>query len=101
MPRRRKETSVLATWYDISVPQGNLGGVVQYDFGKRLSDGRFQQTSQLNAPPEVPLGVIPEIRRLREVIAHYGHHRIRQLGHEKCEGKGPICSRSRTECLVL
>jgi nucleoside phosphorylase len=47
----------------VSVPQGKLGGVVQYDFGKRLSDGRFQQTSQLNAPPEVLLGVIPEIRR--------------------------------------
>ena len=47
----------------VSVPQGKLGGVIQYDFGKRLSDGRFQQTSQLNAPPEVLLGVIPEIRR--------------------------------------
>jgi hypothetical protein len=47
----------------VSVPQGKLGGVIQYDFGKRLSGGRFQQTSQLNAPPEVLLGVIPEIRR--------------------------------------
>jgi nucleoside phosphorylase len=25
----------------ISVPQGGLGGVVQYDFGKRLPNGRF------------------------------------------------------------
>lgn len=48
----------------VSVPQGRLGGVVQYDFGKRLSNGRFQQTSQLNAPPEVLLGALPEIRRL-------------------------------------
>jgi nucleoside phosphorylase len=47
----------------VSVPQGKLGGVIQYDFGKRLSDGRFQQTSQLNAPPEVLLGAIPEIQR--------------------------------------
>ena len=47
----------------VSVPHGKLGGVIQYDFGKRLSDGRFQQTSQLNAPPEVLLGVIPEMRR--------------------------------------
>jgi nucleoside phosphorylase len=47
----------------VSVPQGNLGGVVQYDFGKRLSDGRFQQTGQLDAPPPVLLGVIPEMRR--------------------------------------
>lgn len=47
----------------VSVPQGKLGGVVQYDFGKRLSDSRFQRTGQLNAPPEVLLGAIPEIRR--------------------------------------
>ncbi|KAF5240211.1 hypothetical protein FOXYS1_15468, partial [Fusarium oxysporum] len=47
----------------VSVPQGTLGGVIQYDFGKRLSNGRFQQTSQLNSPPEVLLGVIPEMRR--------------------------------------
>jgi len=47
----------------VSVPQGGFGGVVQYDFGKRLSNGRFQRTSQLNAPPEILLGVIPEMRR--------------------------------------
>jgi nucleoside phosphorylase len=47
----------------VSEPQGKLGGVIQYDFGKRLSNGRFQQTSQLNSPPGVLLGVIPEIRR--------------------------------------
>ncbi|RAO66282.1 uncharacterized protein BHQ10_002294 [Talaromyces amestolkiae] len=47
----------------VSVPQGKLGGVVQYDFGKRLSNSRFQRTGQLNAPPEVLLGTIPEIRR--------------------------------------
>ncbi|KAH7186730.1 nucleoside phosphorylase domain-containing protein [Fusarium oxysporum] len=47
----------------VSVPQGKLGGVIQYDFGKRLPNGRFQQTSQLNSPPEVLLGAIPEMRR--------------------------------------
>ncbi|KAH6997888.1 hypothetical protein BKA56DRAFT_607474 [Ilyonectria sp. MPI-CAGE-AT-0026] len=48
----------------VSVPQGKLGGVIQYDCGKRLSNGRFQQMSQLNSPPEVLLGAIPEMRRL-------------------------------------
>lgn len=48
----------------VSMPQGNLGGVVQYDFGKRLQNGRFQRTNQLNAPPEVLLGAIPDMRRL-------------------------------------
>ena len=48
----------------VSVPQGALGGVVQYDLGKRLSNGRFQRTGQLDAPPAVLLGALPEIQRL-------------------------------------
>ncbi|KAM7209924.1 hypothetical protein V8F06_014694, partial [Rhypophila decipiens] len=47
----------------ISVPQGVHGGVVQYDLGKRLPGDRFQRTGQLNAPPELLLAVLPEIRR--------------------------------------
>ncbi|EWZ78700.1 hypothetical protein QL093DRAFT_2594685 [Fusarium oxysporum] len=47
----------------VSVPQGKLGGVIQYDFGKRLSDSQFQLTGQMNSPPEVLLGAIPEMRR--------------------------------------
>lgn len=47
----------------VSEPRGVLGGVVQYDLGKRLSNGRFQRTGQLNAPPQVLLGVLPEMRR--------------------------------------
>ncbi|WZH50419.1 hypothetical protein QYS62_011663 [Fusarium acuminatum] len=47
----------------VSVPKGKIGGVIQYDFGKRLPDGRFQLTGQMNSPPEVLLGVIPEMRR--------------------------------------
>jgi hypothetical protein len=47
----------------VSIPQDELGGVAQYDFGKRLSKCRFQRTGQLNSPPEVLLGVIPEMRR--------------------------------------
>lgn len=47
----------------VSAPQGELGGVVQYDFGKLMSNGRFQRTGQLDSPPEVLLGAIPEMRR--------------------------------------
>ena len=47
----------------VSVPRGNLGGVVQYDFGKRLSDGRFQRTGHLNSPPAVLTKAFPEIKR--------------------------------------
>ncbi|KAK6506061.1 hypothetical protein TWF506_010985 [Arthrobotrys conoides] len=47
----------------VGVPTGKHSGVVQYDFGKRLSDGIFLQSGQLNAPPQVLLGVLPEIQR--------------------------------------
>lgn len=47
----------------VSVPRGELGGVIQYDLGKRLSDSRFKRIGQLNSPPQVLLGVIPEMRR--------------------------------------
>lgn len=47
----------------VSVPQGELGGVVQYDFGKRLPNSRFQRTGQLDSPPEVLLGALPEMQR--------------------------------------
>ncbi|OAA65130.1 Ankyrin repeat-containing domain protein [Akanthomyces lecanii RCEF 1005] len=50
----------------VSRPQGTLGGVVQYDLGKRLSDGRFKRTGQLDAPPPLLLGAIPEMRRRQE-----------------------------------
>jgi nucleoside phosphorylase len=48
----------------VSQPRDGFGGVIQYDLGKKLQNGRFQKTGQLNAPPEKLLGVIPEIRRL-------------------------------------
>jgi nucleoside phosphorylase len=47
----------------VSQPKNGFGGVIQYDLGKTLQNGRFQMNGQLNAPPEKLLGVIPEIRR--------------------------------------
>ncbi|GAM42382.1 hypothetical protein TCE0_044r16304 [Talaromyces pinophilus] len=48
----------------VSQPRDGFGGVIQYDLGKKLQNGQFQKTGQLNAPPEKLLGVIPEIKRL-------------------------------------
>jgi nucleoside phosphorylase len=47
----------------VSQPADGFGGVIQYDFGKKLQNGRFQRTGQLNAPPEKLLGVLPEMKR--------------------------------------
>ena len=35
----------------VSAPDSQLGGVVQYDFGKEYGDGTFMQKSHLNRPP--------------------------------------------------
>ncbi|KAH8660527.1 hypothetical protein BX600DRAFT_438741 [Xylariales sp. PMI_506] len=46
----------------VSQPGNGNGGVIQYDMGKRLSDGRFQQTSHLNTPPILLLSALAQIR---------------------------------------
>ncbi|KAJ5802105.1 uncharacterized protein N7503_004555 [Penicillium pulvis] len=35
----------------VSKPTGTTGGVIQYDYGKTLTSGRFQRTGCLNKPP--------------------------------------------------
>src|SRR5271170_7789501 len=49
----------------ISQPQGPLGGVVQYDFGKTGLDGFHTRTGSLNAPPPVLLTAVSRLRSNR------------------------------------
>ena len=42
----------------VSKPTGDLSGVVQYDYGKTLVGGVFQQTGTMNQPPQVLLNAI-------------------------------------------
>ncbi|OCL01281.1 hypothetical protein AOQ84DRAFT_434922 [Glonium stellatum] len=46
----------------VSVPRGQLGGV-QYGFRKRLASSHFRRTGQLDFPPQVLLGAIPDMKR--------------------------------------
>jgi nucleoside phosphorylase len=46
----------------VSIPDARYGGVVQYDFGKFVKEGRFMHTSSLNAPPTVILTAISRLR---------------------------------------
>ena len=39
----------------VSQPTGTSGGVIQYDFGKTIQQGRFERTGSLNRPPDVLL----------------------------------------------
>ena len=47
----------------VSVPQGLQHGVVQLDFGVRLSNGMFKRRGHLDAPPRALLAAIQEVER--------------------------------------
>jgi nucleoside phosphorylase len=46
----------------VSRPDGRYGGVVQYDFGKSLSEGRFEHTGALNSPPREVLSTLAAMK---------------------------------------
>src|SRR5271163_1986395 len=46
----------------VSKPIGTSGGVIQYDFGKTVQDGRFTQTGSLNRPPDVLLTALANLQ---------------------------------------
>jgi nucleoside phosphorylase len=46
----------------ISMPQGQHGGVVQYNFGKAGKDGKVARTGWLNAPPTILLTALTKLR---------------------------------------
>ena len=45
----------------VSKPTGALGGVVQYDHGKTVASGVFQQTGMMNHPPQVLLNAMSRL----------------------------------------
>lgn len=46
----------------VSQPRDTSGGVIQYDLGKVLRDGRFQRTGMLNRPPKVLLTALATLQ---------------------------------------
>ncbi|XHG00593.1 hypothetical protein AWENTII_004026 [Aspergillus wentii] len=45
----------------VSKPTGQLGGVVQYDYGKTVASGRFERTGSLSKPPQVILTALANL----------------------------------------
>jgi nucleoside phosphorylase len=46
----------------VSKPTGQSGGVIQYDFGKTVQEGRFERTGSLNRPPDVLLTALANLQ---------------------------------------
>lgn len=59
----------------ISTPSGNNGGVIQYDFGKTVAEGKFVNASSLNKPPALLLSIVSGLRakHIHEEPRLYAH----------------------------
>jgi len=59
----------------ISKPSGEFGGVVQYDFGKAMNEGKFIRTGSLNSPPKALLTALATLQSDVEMYGDqsYGH----------------------------
>ncbi|PWY88889.1 purine and uridine phosphorylase [Aspergillus sclerotioniger CBS 115572] len=62
----------------VSKPTAGLPGVIQYDYGKTVASGRFQQTGALNKPPLVLLSVLSSLEadRLAGGCGNDSHDKI-------------------------
>jgi nucleoside phosphorylase len=54
----------------VSKPIGTSGGVIQYDFGKTVQEGRFIQTGSLNRPPDVLLTALAALQAKHLMEGH-------------------------------
>ena len=69
----------------VSNPGKNDGGVIQYDSGRTVAEGRFVRSGLLNAPPNVLLTAVSTLRARHHLhghqLAHYlsaeGPHRLK------------------------
>ncbi|KAG9253568.1 nucleoside phosphorylase, partial [Emericellopsis atlantica] len=50
----------------VSIPQGELGGVVKYDCGKTVAGGAFEHTGLLNMPPAPLANAVAKLRGMHE-----------------------------------
>lgn len=46
----------------VSRPDADSGGVIQFDFGKTVSEGRFVRTGSLNRPPDILLNAVANLQ---------------------------------------
>ncbi len=54
----------------VSKPMGTHGGVIQYDFGKTVQQGKFTRTGSLNKPPEVLLTALAKLETKHRMEGH-------------------------------
>ena len=55
----------------VSKPTGTFGGVIQYDFGKTVQEGKFTLTGSLNKPSELLLNAVANLEA-KHITQHHG-----------------------------
>ena len=76
----------------VSQPKNGNGGVLQYDFGKAIEGGQFQQSSHLNTPPTLLLNALNRVRSNRaRGRSDYGEYlaKLEQIPKFAREATGP------------
>ena len=69
----------------VSSPTGGTGGVIHYEFGKRIQDQTVERTGSLSAPPLVLLNAL---QKLRARHALEGHRIADTVNHMICNNAG-------------
>jgi hypothetical protein len=46
----------------VSTPTGSTGGVIQYNYGKTVTNGRFERMGSLNRPPDELVHAVSSLR---------------------------------------
>jgi nucleoside phosphorylase len=64
----------------VSQPTGTSGGIIQYDFGKTLQKGRFEQTGSLNKPPTVLLNAVASLKAIHILDESLLSRRVAETG---------------------
>ncbi|KAJ0424773.1 hypothetical protein BJY00DRAFT_221205 [Aspergillus carlsbadensis] len=54
----------------VGIPHGGYSGVVQYDFGKTMKEGRFMRTSSLNRAPNILLTAVTNLKSRHFLLGH-------------------------------
>lgn len=63
----------------VGKPTGFFGGVIQYDFGKTVQNGRFERTGMLNKPPEALLTAMSILQARHMMEGHSIPSTIQQM----------------------
>jgi nucleoside phosphorylase len=86
----------------VSQPDGQFGGVVQYDRGQRRSDGRFHRTGLLNTPPQVLLSALQKLksnhrRGIRKHMEYLNKVSTKDIGFQRPDNVRDILFRAGYE----